>query len=234
MRTRPTILFYSPDGAPGARRWSGSGPRRAASRCWSSGAAGRGRVHRPARAPRACSSSTATSTGADGARPGAAAQDRRVHRHRAGRRSSSGTHAPERVRRVVRGRRRRGDHRLLRPGGAAGAARRHAGADRARRLGASLDPAAGHHRDRARDPAPAGVGRRSSRSATPTSTTSRNTTTATATTTATGSSIILSRILHDVVKGLLGAARVRRAHRRRRLHLRHPGRPRSARSAARS
>ena len=35
---------------------------------------------------------------------------------------------------------------------------------------------------------------------------------------------LLSRILHDVVKGLLGPARVRGPHRRRRLHLRRPGR----------
>ena len=45
---------------------------------------------------------------------------------------------------------------------------------------------------------------------------------------------LLSRILHDVVKGLLGPARVRGAHRRRRLHLRRAVGARSARSAARS
>ena len=90
---------------------------------------------------------------------------------------------------VVRGRGGRGHHRCLLARRTARPARCDAGAHRAGRLGASLYPAAGYHRDRARDPAPARVGARSSRSATPTSTTSRNSTTATATTTAIGSSI---------------------------------------------
>ena len=50
----------------------------------------------------------------------------------------SGTHAPGAGGRVVRRRRGRGHHRVLRAGGAAGAARRDAGAHRARRVGASL------------------------------------------------------------------------------------------------
>ncbi len=52
----------------------------------------------------------------------------------------------------------RSRHRSLHAGGAAGAARCDAGSNRARRLGASLDPTAGHHRDRAGDPPPPRVG----------------------------------------------------------------------------
>ena len=122
---------------------------------------------------------------------------------------------------LVRSRGGRGHHRHLLAGRAAGAARCDARADRAGRVGASVHPAARHHRDRAGDPPPARVGSgvrgllRRSRPLQgvqrPLQLLRRR-------------SGHLPAVAHPARRrqGPAGAARLRGAHRRRRFHLRGP------------
>ena len=144
----------------------------------------------------------------------------------------AGTHHPEQVQAWFAVGRRRGHHRALLPGGAAGPARRDAGAHRAGRVGPPLDPAAGHHGDRAGDPAAAGVEpgvRGLLRRPGPLQGVQRPV------------QLLRRRPghLHSVPyparrgQGADGPPGLRGAHRRRRLHLHHSRRPTSARFAAR-
>ena len=220
MRTRPTILFFSPEACPVpalVRQWAATNtfPLLGFSQPEEVEAIvlrghpcllfvdGNGAVDR-------------------GVRPGPPAQAGRLHRHRAGdgarRRPPRGA-GPG----LVRGRGGRGGHRHLLAGRAACEAGRDAGADRAGRVGPPVHPAPGHHGDRARDPPPAGVGsgvRGVLRGPGPFQGIQRSL------------QLLrrrpghLSALAHSPRRreGHAGPARVRRAHRGRRLHLRHPDR----------
>ena len=136
MRTRPTILFFSPEGFPGARPGAavGDGERL----CPATGVRpgpGRGRGDRAARAP-CLLFVDGNGTPSEGVRLVRGASARRVHGHCAGdgarRRSPCGAGAG-----MVRRRGGRSDHGHLLAGGTAVAARRDAGAHGPGRLGDS-------------------------------------------------------------------------------------------------
>ena len=233
MRTRPTILFYSPDALPGPGPGAPVGRRPTPSRCWSS--ADPDEVEAIVLRGHPC----LLFVDGDGRRRGAAstwsAGSRATPSPPSCRSSCSpAEHHAEQVAGLVRGRRGRGHHRdlLARPSSGPGSTRcwcAPSGTSRCIRPPGCRAPPRSSGRS--------GAGwSRGQEFAVCYADLDHFKEFNDRYSYYDGDRVIylLSRILHDVVKGLLGADGLRRAHRRRRLHLHHPGRARSARSAARS